>query len=91
VAFHFTFAITGERQAVASAQGQELFDGWERPCRGPFPGAGPQHGSGRDVGGVPDGDQRSTRFGAMYFTVTVFSTVGFGDITANNRPQPAAW
>ncbi|MGZ5393767.1 MAG: potassium channel family protein, partial [Mycobacterium sp.] len=30
----------------------------------------------------------TNKVGAMYFTVTVFSTVGFGDITANNRPRP---
>ena len=28
--------------------------------------------------------QPMDKIGAMYFTVTVFSTVGFGDITANN-------
>jgi hypothetical protein len=30
--------------------------------------------------------QRLTRTDALYFSVTVFSTVGFGDITARSEP-----
>jgi voltage-gated potassium channel len=33
--------------------------------------------------------QRLSRISALYFTVTVFSTAGFGDIVP--RPTPRAW
>ena len=36
--------------------------------------------------------QPLTRISALYFTVTVFSTVGFGDITPNRIPlAPLSW